>query len=191
MADQIFELDGNPVPAVEIGQGEVAVLMSQWVDRRTTWIAARDTGANFARILLPGEAPTATEWTAVAEPLAAAIAADVASGILERVALAISWWASGIMTALSIEGEARCVALLLADAVPLVRPDMPASSWIEAFRDALLNRAPELEAPVEWPKDAAKCGRLTLIRKDNLEFQIQLSTDLINALHDYDAGKPS
>jgi hypothetical protein len=192
VADQTFELDGKPVRAAELGQGEVAVLMSQWVDSSTTWIAARDTGATLAGILLPGEAPTAIEWTAVAEPLAAAIAADAACGILERVALAISWWASGIMTTLSIEGEARRVALLLADAVPLVRPDTPASSWIEAFRDALIHRAPELEAPVEWPERAARCGRLTLIRKDNLEFQIQLGTDLRGpSPDDEDADEPS
>lgn len=184
VADQTFELDGKPVPAAELGQGEVAVIMSQWVDSSTTRIAARNTGANLARILLPGEAPTATEWTVVAEPLAAAIAADAASGILERVALAISWWASGIMTILSIEGEARRVALLLADAVSLVRPDTSASSWIEAFRDALINRAPELEAPVEWPEHAARCGRLTLIRNDNLEFQIQLGSNVMSASPD-------
>ena len=172
--DQSIDLDGKAVPVAEIGQGKVAELMNQWADSSTTCISARDTGANLARILLPSDAPPPAEWIAVAEPLAAAIAADVATGILERIALAISWRASGIMTTLSIEGTALNVSLLLADAVPMVFPNAPASAWIEPFRDALVKRAPELEAPVEWPEYAARCGRLTLVREIHLEFQVQL-----------------
>lgn len=189
--DQIIESDGKPVSAAEIGQGAVAVLMGQWVDSSTTRISAKNTGANLARILLPDDKPTVAEWTAVAEPLAAAIAADAAAGILERVALSISWWVSGIMTILSIEGEARCVSLLLTDAAQIVRPDLPASSWIEAFRDALVDRAPALEAAVEWPENAARSGRLTLVRKEDLEFQIQLSRDLAGTLRDNGADERS
>lgn len=189
--DQTIELHGKPLPAAEIGQGELAALMSRWVESGTTWISAKSTGANLARILLPGDSPTKTDWIAIAEPLAAAIAADADAGTLERVALSICWWTSGIMATLSIEGEALCVSQLLADATPIVRPDRPTSSWIEAFREALVDRAPELEAPVEWPENAARRGRLTLIREEDLEFQVQLSTDPIGELDNQDADNSS
>ncbi|MBY8335585.1 hypothetical protein KYN89_00855 [Alteriqipengyuania sp. NZ-12B] len=177
VADQTIELDGRPVQVAEVAQGEVGALMRQWVDSSTSWIAARSTRANLARILLPGDPPSETEWIAVAEPLARAISDDLDTGLLERIALSISWRAEGVLTTLSIEGEAGCVSLLLADAVTIVRPDMPASSWIEAFRDALVDRAPELDAPVDWPANAARCSRLTLLRNEDLKFDIQLRAD--------------
>lgn len=179
MADQSVTLDANPIVVAEIGQGAVGVIMRRWLDPHITSIAAKDTGANLARIVLPGNKPSRAEWMNVARPLAAAIAADAEAGVLERVALAISWWADGIIATLSIEGEADGVAGLLADAVLLVCPDIPASCWIEEFRDALVSRAPQLEFPVEWPENAARRGRLSLLRTGDLEFQIQLGTNLI------------
>lgn len=183
--DQTCNVDGKLVAAAEIGQGAVGVFMSQWIDSLTTWIAAKDARANLARIALPCDMTAPDEWIAVAEPLAAAIASDAAAGILERIALAISWCTNGIMTTLSIEGDAGRVALLLTDAVPLVRPDKSVSSWIEAFRDALVKWAPELNAPIEWPEIAARCGRLTLVRNVDLQFQIGLSADLLDAQREH------
>ena len=94
------------------------------------------------------------------------------------------------MTTLSIEGEAGCVSLLLADAVTIVRPDMPASSWIEAFRDALVDRAPELDAPVDWPANAARCSRLTLLRNEDLKFDIQVRADQYDPQIGHEVDEP-
>ena len=170
--DQAILLEGNKVAVAETGPGKVGALMRSWSPPSITTIAAFDPAASLGRILLPGDPPSQADWTAVAVALAEAIVGEADSGSLERVALAVSWNFSGILTTLSIAGEASRVADLVAAAASIVIPSESASSWIAPFRDALHRFAPDLTSAVDWPRDAAIHSRLTISRADNVEFEI-------------------
>lgn len=174
--DQRIRLDSKTVAVAEVGLGRLADVVSQWSPPGAPMMAACSPDANIARIVLSGDPPSEADWVAVAQPLAAAISQDASDGSLARVALAISWCASRIRTTLSIEGEALLVGRLLSSAVALVQPSKPASTWIEHFRDALVEYAPDLAAPVQWPVDATKHGRLTVAREDDLTFHLMLDS---------------
>jgi hypothetical protein len=170
-ADQAIIDDGKRVMIAEIGLGQVAGQFRSWLAPTTTaTLSAKAPEANLARILLPGDPPTPQDWTAAAQPLADAIRSDASQGLLATVALAVSWRANDARTTLSMRGEAFRVAELLAASCSIVQPDMPASTWIEAFRDALLRHAPELDAPVAVPSEAATFGRMTIERDGDIEF---------------------
>lgn len=171
--DQSIILEGRHTSIAEIGQGRVGVVASQWALPDATLLWARNTDANLARILLPGDLASTAEWRKVAISLAAAIAEDVDSGLLARIALAISWCREAIRVTLSIEGEADLVADLLSDAADIVVPEDSPTSWAEALNAALMKRSPRLNSAVEWPDQLGQRGRLLIERAGNIEFGIR------------------
>jgi hypothetical protein len=178
-ADQSIIDEGQCVMVAEIGLGQVAAQFHSWLAPPTTaTLSAKTPEANLARILLPGNPPTAQDWTAVAQPLADAIRSDAEKGLLATVALAVSWGANDVRTTLSILGAANPVANLLIESCGIVQPDGPASAWIEVFRDILLRHAPELDAPVAVPSGVATFGRMTLERDGDIEFFLGYPRDV-------------
>lgn len=175
-ADQSFMLEDQPITAAEIGRGAVADLLRQWVrPATTTTIAAQDPGANLSRIILPGDPPERASWREFADLFAAAIEAEAQTGRLERIALAVSWTSAQAFTTLSIAGEAGLVGALLGESRDIVRPDQPASEWIEPFNTVLREGAPDLAAPLEIPGALARRGRLALDRTAEVTFEFALS----------------
>lgn len=175
--DQAILLGGEQIACAETSRGHLRMLAEPWLLPGAMAIAAHDGETNLARIVLPGEPPDPSYWQSAAEQLATAIAGDEADGSLNWIALAISWTRSGILTTLSVEGEARLVSALLAATASLVHPEKLASDWIEAFRDALLEHAPGLTAPVNWPPEAATRGRLMFERQGDIEFDLGLGVE--------------
>ena len=163
------------MPVVELGNGKVAECMARWMNERMNSITGEGDRANLATIQLGGIAPTAVDWTAVARPLLEALESNSGAGTLESITLAIGWSAQEIETRLSLEGPTAMVASLLGDTIDIVDPGQPASSWIEAFRDALINLAPDLDADVEWPTSAARRARLDIEHDENMKFTIAIS----------------
>jgi hypothetical protein len=174
--DQSIILEGRHTPIAEIGQGRVGVVTSQWALPDATLLWARDNDANLARILLPGDLASTAEWRKVAISLAVAIAEDVDTGLLARIALAISWCREAIRVTLSIEGEADLVADLLSDAADIVVPEDSPTSWAEALNAALVKRSPRLDSAVDWPDQLGQRGRLLIERVGNIEFGIRPGT---------------
>ncbi|MFK4871511.1 hypothetical protein [Novosphingobium sp. ZW T3_23] len=174
--DQSVILRDQPIAVAEIGRGAIGTLLRQWIDPATTTaIAAKDSLANLSRIFLPGDPPSATSWRELAEPLAAAIAAETRTGRLARVAFAASWTKGPIDTTLSIEGDAELVSTLLGKSLDIVCPDRPASEWVEPFNEVFLKLAPDLAAPLDLPDGLARLGRLTLDRSGEATFEFSLS----------------
>lgn len=172
VADQSMVLEGKPLAFAEVGSGVVRELMREWLGPETNAMAGRSDYANLALVHLGSEAVTAADWGMVAQRLANALAAAEEQGQLQRVTVAVAWSTNGIKTTLSIEGPTSRVAALLDDARTIVDPSRPAENWSEPFRDALLQQAPELAGPVDWPGSAARTGRLAIEHQEDLEFEL-------------------
>lgn len=175
VVENAIPFEDASIPVVELGNGKVAQCMVRWMNERMNSITGESDRANLATVQLGGIAPTAADWTAVARPLCEALESDSSAGTLESIALTIGWSAGGIETRLSIEGPVAMVASLLADTADNVDPGQAASSWIEAFRDALINLAPDLDEDVEWPTSAARRARLDIEHDDDTKFTLAIS----------------
>lgn len=173
LADQRVEIEGGYLTVAEIGRGQVAETLKRWAANVGT-MAGKAEVANLAAIALPATADGGT-WREVAGPLSAAITADADAGLLTAVSTSMTWKVEGVSVTLSIAGEATRVAQLLAASVPIVRPDAWPSTWVAAFRDALCEHAPELTAPVDWPKSAVTFGRIAIERSGGMEAPIDSS----------------
>lgn len=101
---------------------------------------------------------------------------------MERVALAIEWSTNGITTRLSIEGLPEHASAYLSSSTKIVDPSVPASEWIENFRDALLAEAPDLEGDVNWPTSAARVGRLMIDHEEETTFIVHLPRTVLSPL---------
>lgn len=176
VADQSILLEGQHTPVAEVGHGRVGVLSAQWAAPEATLIWTRDTKANLACIMLPGDPASTEDWRAVAVPLAAAISQDAAAGMLSRIALAISWRREDIRVTISIEGDAGPVADLLGAAADIIVPSASPTLWSEPLNDALRARGPPLELAVAWPEQLVQRGRLLLEREEDFEFGIRPGT---------------
>jgi len=104
------------------------------------------------------------------------ILAEQAAGRITSISLALRWNRNGIQYTLSLAGEADLVAAVLRDAVPCIRTDEEAESWIEPFRDVLVSHAPELDDEVDWPSSAPSLGRLLLPRAGQIQFTVYFPT---------------
>jgi len=174
--DQRVMLAEKTLAIAEVGRGQTCEVMKRWSLEAAT-MSGDDTTANLARIVLPHPAGPAI-WTNVAEPLSVAIAADAAAGITSSVSLAIEWQIEGAAITLSIAGDAVRVARLLAASIAIVRTGEWPSEWIAQFRDAMLEHAPPLDAPVDWPASAVNAGRMALERARRVRMAIDRGANL-------------
>ena len=175
IVDQEITYDGQVISFAEVGQGRVAELLRGWInfDEHCT-LSAKHPVANLSKIALPGDSPCLSDWVKVSTDLRNAIEEDIANSSLESVSLAITWTRSKISTVLAIAGEAKLVAKLLLDAGGIVKPDQAAETWIDAFRDALRSHAPDLDAPVRWPRSVLEVNKIVIPRTGDTRCSLKM-----------------
>jgi hypothetical protein len=169
LPDRTIDVDGVPIDFAEIGRGAVAELLDAWsVGQSYGRLNMHHEIANLATIAMPDDGSRRLDG--LAAELAIAIAEGVAAGELSQLSAAFVWKVGGIEITLSVAGDAGRVSAALREAVPLIRTDEAADSWIEAFRDLLVREASELDAEVDWPTSAPRLGRIYLERESDTEF---------------------
>lgn len=182
-----FEIGDVQMEAVEVGAAPLADLLRTWIeDPGVATFEVEEHATNLATIRL-GEADRTTNWKQVCTRLTPAL-----EGSSGELALGFEWEAQGVTTSLSFMGESRRLAELLADLREVVRPDEPAETWIEGVRDALVACAPDLAAPVDWPKAALETGRLQYPRPSSVKVVVRPpdeAFDRIKAHIDASAGR--
>lgn len=192
IVDQLITYDGKTIPFAEVGQGRVAELLRGWIDcDQYCTFGAKHPIANLSKIALPGDPPCLSDWVKVSTDLRNAITQDIADGNLESVSLVIAWTRNKISTVLAIAGEAKLVAKLLLDAGAIVKPDQAAETWINPFRDALRSHAPDLDAPVHWPRSVLEVNRIIIPRTGDTRFTLVVPKALApsaNAFGENDAN---
>lgn len=192
IVDQLITYDGKTIPFAEVGQGRVAELLRGWIDcDQYCTFGAKHPIANLSKIALPGDPPCLSDWIKVSTDLRSAITQDIADGNLESVSLVIAWTRNKIATVLAIAGEAKLVAKLLLDAGGIVKPDQAAETWINPFRDALRSHAPDLDAPVHWPRSVLEVNRIIIPRTGDTRFTLVVPKALApsaNAFGENDAN---
>lgn len=163
-----FEIGGVQMAAVEVGPEPLAGALRTWIeDPDVATFEVEEQATNLAAIRL-GEVSRAANWEQVCTRLTPAL-----EGSSGELAIAFEWEAQGMTTSLSFLGESRRVAELLAAVREVVRPDESAETWIEGVRDALVGCAPDLTAPVDWPKAALETGRLQYPRPPSVKVVVR------------------
>lgn len=165
------EVGGQFLPCAEVGPGRLAQVMSGWTDRETNGtFTVEEPNADLSTIHLGGDPRPA--WAGAVADLAEALEAEAAE--LPRASVAFEWLWSGLQTILSVEGETRLVADLLRRTAEIVDPTVAPSDWIEPFRKAIWDIAPELSAPVDWPPSAMSFKRLHCQRPDRIAYRMKV-----------------
>ncbi|MDO9474334.1 MAG: hypothetical protein Q7J28_14875 [Caulobacter sp.] len=175
LSTQTLQLsDHVSIRVVELGDGAVADLMRERGVGASE--AVFDDGIlNLSTVAFGDTAMANAEWPILMKELAAALEVDMAAGRIARASVAVSWPIDTLLFTLSAAGDVAPLAALLLDAGSCVRPEQPASSWIDRLNDSLHTHSIGATSPIDWEAASPFSGRLTLPRGDGSTFSVRVS----------------
>lgn len=171
IAEEAQEIGGLVLPFVEIGLSRTAAyLRDQYGLTGVCTVGFKDDVYNLSLIGLGDGVSNPERWSTVVGGLAAALKEDVEGGIVKRASCSFTWRVADVEVRLSVGGEAGRVDNLLQDARAIVMTGSPASVWIDSFAEAVVRRAEDPAAEMNWRGMRTSSGRLSIRRSGELEF---------------------
>lgn len=171
IAEEAQEIGGLILPFVEIGLSRTsAYLRDQYGLTNVCTVGFKDDVYNLSLIGLGDGVLNPERWSTVVGGLAAALKEDVESGVVKRTSCSFTWRVDGIDVRLSVGGEAERVVDLLQDTRAIIMTGSPASVWIDSFAEAVVRRAEDPAAEINWGSMRVSTGRLSVRRSGELKF---------------------
>ena len=104
--------------------------------------------------------------------LTRALRRDVENGLTKRASLAFAWEDHGIVTTLSIAGDAQKIVIALEQLSDIVDPLLPASDWIEPLSELLKSLSAPTYSNVSW--SGVDRGVLEIARHGTVEIEASI-----------------
>jgi hypothetical protein len=139
------------IPFVEVGRREVATYLRSRFDLMAiTSVSFADDVLNAPRILFGFSDDLKARLVAEVAALTQALRRDVETGLIKRAAIAFAWENDGIVTTLSVAGDARKIVATLEQLGGVIDPTAPASDWIEPLADLIKSVSQSNHSNVSW-----------------------------------------
>jgi hypothetical protein len=181
-AERTLDIDGQIIPYVEVGTGEVEKYLSTRLDlRNITSVGIRDYILNLSRLCFGPSNNLKMTFDREVNSLATALGQDAQDGLVRRAAIPLAWENDGLLVTLTIAGSVNNVVTMLRQLPVTINPARPPSEWIEHLSDLIKATAPwERSYPVIW--DGVSRGVLDIARTGVVEPQVQMPGTLLREL---------
>lgn len=175
---ELYVRCGNDLIAfVEVGVGAVEVYLRKRLDlETTTTIGFEDGLLNLSRFCLgPTKEPNEVLKREI-DGLCAALQQDIYAGLIQKASIPLTWGLNGLLTTLTITGDAEMVADALAQLPDVIDVSREPSEWIEALSVLIRKIAPRTRSPVIW--EGVSRGVLSIGRSGVVAQRMRMPEDL-------------
>lgn len=150
-ADRFQQIGDEFVPFIEVGSGEVARYLRARFDLAAiSSVSFSDDILNAPKMVFAASDTLKTRFDVELVRLTEALRQDVSAGLTRRLAVAFAWESDGLITTLSIAGEAERVVTTLKGLDSVVDPTRAASDWIEPLSDLIKTISRPNRSDVSW-----------------------------------------
>lgn len=182
-SELFIDFEGEPIPYVEVGTGEVETYLRSKIDfRDTTTVQFHDRILNLSRVTFRSATDLKTIFDAEVPALATSLRKDAESCTVKRASIPMRWQIDHLLVTLTIAGDAAKVAEVLAQLPDVINPTQMPSEWIEGLSTLIRATAPKAESPVIW--HGISRGVLAIERSGEVNIQLRPSDELIRKLKD-------
>ncbi|PDT85135.1 hypothetical protein CO669_31755 [Bradyrhizobium sp. Y36] len=179
--DHYQQIGDQVLPYLEIGRGDVAQYLRSRFDPKGIILASfGDKVLNVPRIVFAETDSLRTSFESEIAALGGALSRDIADDHFEQLSISFAWENDGIVTALSIAGEAKNVVRLLNQLGQTIDPTRPPSEWIEALSARIKDISCPSSTGVSW--SGVDQGLLLIMRDEWVRVEMDIPTTLGDTL---------